>query len=32
VELADERPSAPPRDGRLAELQTGTRQAQALAS
>jgi diguanylate cyclase (GGDEF)-like protein len=32
VELADERPSAPPRDGRLAELQTGTRQVQALAS
>ena len=32
VELADEYPSAPPRDGRLAELQTGTRQASALAS
>ncbi len=32
VELADEHPSAPPRDGRLAELQAGTRQAAALAS
>ncbi len=32
VELADEHLSAPPRDGRLAELQAGTRQAAALAS